>query len=100
MNKIFINSGSQALKANGAEKIDLITFAEFKPGMFDAGIISNFGMQKKQSFISFCILDPENDILPDPQVAAAMWTNVMVLHDEKGIESLWHNIRNRNWHFN
>ena len=44
MNKVFINTGGQALKANRAEKIDLVTFAEFQPGMFNAGIIPNFGM--------------------------------------------------------
>jgi hypothetical protein len=44
MNQVLVNGGIQALITDGTEKIDPVTFMEFKLGMFDASIVSNFGM--------------------------------------------------------
>jgi xanthine dehydrogenase accessory factor len=84
MNQVLVNGGIEALKTDGAEKINPVTLTEIKLGMFNTGIVPNLGMQQKQSFFPPCIPDPENNIFPHPQLTAAIRTNIMVLHVVKG----------------
>jgi hypothetical protein len=84
MNQVLVNGGIEALKTDGAEKINTVSLTEIKLGMFNTGIVPNLGMQQKQSFFPSGIPDPENNIFPHPQLTAAMRTNIMVFHVKKG----------------
>jgi hypothetical protein len=80
-NQVFIDGSIKMLHTKGAKEINPFAFQEMKIGMFNAGIISNLRMQKKQTFFSSRVADLEHDEISNPQMSPAMRTNIMIIHD-------------------